>query len=192
MPKQTTPKALRCFIGIKFPLLQQIAPLVKALEKPATDSLLKVRITHPKNLHLTLRFLGTINQAQEAALSAVLSTVAGQHNRFNLSCSGVGFFKDSLWLGIQPNNALSDLVSTLNESVTAIGLRPESKTYTPHITVARFGPLGKPKLEEVAARFENTQWGEIHVNKFHLYKSETLPEGAMYYILNKYDLTDAE
>jgi 2'-5' RNA ligase len=192
MSKKPAPKLLRCFIGIKFPLLKQIDPLLKALAQPAGDSLLKIRVTPPKNLHLTLKFLGTIEPEQEAALATVLSTVSAAHSEFQINCSGVGFFKDSIWVGITPNNQLSDLVGKLNESLAAVGLEPETKPYTPHITVARFGALAKPKLLKIANRFEAKQWGEIKVNKFHLYRSETLPEGAMYYIINKYELAAAD
>ena len=191
MPKKTPSKALRCFIGIKFPLLQQIDPLLKALAKPASDSSLKLRVTPPKNLHLTLKFLGTINPEQEAQLSTALASVASQHKEFQIDCSGIGFFKDSLWVGVQTNNTLSDLVGKLNESLSTLGLKEEVKLYTPHITVARFGALAKPQLQKIAERFEKTQWGEIKVNKFHLYRSETLPEGAMYYIINKYELANS-
>lgn len=183
---------LRCFIGIKFPLLKQIDPLLKALGRPDTDSAVKLRITPPKNLHLTLKFLGAVDTAHEAELSAALAAVAAENTEFRLNCSGIGFFKDSLWLGIQPNNALLDLVGKLNESLATLGFQAETKPYTPHITVARFGVLAKPKLQKIAERFENKGWGEIKVNKFHLYRSETMPEGAMYYIMNKYELASPQ
>jgi len=162
--------------------------LLNALAVPAKDSELKLRVMPPKNLHLTLKFLGSIEPEQEPALSTILSTVAAQQSKFQLSSGGVGFFKDSLWVGINPSNELSDLVSTLNESLAAIGLQPETKPYIPHVTVARFAIVAKPKLQRIASRFENTQWGEINVSKFHLYRSETLTSGAMYYIINKYEL----
>lgn len=189
MPKNTPPKLLRCFVGIKFPLLNQIDPLLKALGRSASDSNVKLRITPPKSLHLTLKFLGTVDTAQESELSAALASVSAAHTEFKVDCNGVGFFKDSMWLGIQPNDALAYLVGTLNESLATLGLPAETKSYIPHITVARFGGLAKPKLQKIAERFENKQWGEIKVNKFHLYRSETIPEGAMYYIMNKYALT---
>jgi 2'-5' RNA ligase len=190
MTKTTAPKLLRCFIGVKFPLLQQIEPLLQALPKPAGDSPLKLRVIPPKNLHLTLKFLGTVHPEQETALAAALTSAAGQLAEFKIKCAGVGFFKDSFWVGISPTSELLNLVSQLNESLQVIGIEPELKPYIPHVTVARFGHLAKPALLEIEERFKATPWGDIHVTKFHLYRSQTLPEGAMYQIISKYDLAN--
>ncbi len=191
MPTKTLSKSTRCFIGIKFPLLQQINPLVKVLTSQASDSQMRLRVSPPKNLHLTLKFLGDIDADQDAELSAALATVSKGHREFKIDCKGVGFFKDSLWLGITPNEELTNIVSSLNQTVATFGIQPESKPFTPHITVARFAAAAKSQLQTLMAPFEQTHWGEITANKFHLYRSETLPEGALYYIINKYELNQA-
>jgi RNA 2',3'-cyclic 3'-phosphodiesterase len=190
MPTKSQARSDRCFIGIKFPLLQQIGPIVKVLTAHAADSQLQLRISPPRNLHLTLKFLGAIDAEQRAELAAVLGDVSNSRRGFKIDCKGVGFFKDSLWLGITPNEELSNLVSALNQAVTTLGIQSENKPFTPHITIARFAAVAKPKMQTLMAPFENAHWGEIAANKFHLYRSETLPEGAMYYITSKYELNE--
>jgi|TARA_B110000483_G_scaffold243456_1_gene333360 2'-5' RNA ligase len=188
MPKKLKIVPLRCFVGVKFPLLQQIKPLLDDLSDLAKDESLKIRMTPPANLHLTLKFIGTVAEGQEIPIQSVLTQVGHQLKSFNLSCSGVGFFKNSMWVGAQETEQLQELVVDLNRGLAVLDFEVESKPYSPHITIARFAGSAKEKLKTLESKYEKAQWGQMEVNKFHLYRSDTLPEGPKYFILSKYGL----
>lgn len=191
MPRKPKTVPLRCFIGIKFPLLQQIQPLLDDLKKLAADESLKLRVSPPQNLHLTLKFIGSVPEDQEVPLQSILSQVSKQLEAFSLNCKGVGFFKNSMWVGIENSEPLQDLVFNLNESLSLLGFAQEDKAFVPHVTLARFAPSAKPVMLEVEKRYKDKEWGVMETPKFHLYRSHTLPEGAKYFILGKYDLGSA-
>lgn len=188
MSKKLKIVPLRCFVGIKFPLLQQVKPLIDELSDLAKDESLKIRITPPNNLHLTLKFMGSVAEGQEMPIQSILTQVGEQLESFKLDISGVGFFKNSLWVGSQATEQLQELVVSLNQGLAVLDFEVETKPYTPHITIARFAGSAKDKLRALESKFEKKVWGEMDVNKFHLYRSETLPEGPKYFILSKHGL----
>lgn len=188
MPKKLKVPPLRCFVGVKFPLLQQIKPLLDELTNLAKDESLKIRMTPPANLHLTLKFIGTVAEGQESPIQSILTQVGHQLKSFKLDCSGVGFFKNSIWVGAQITEQLQELVVDINQGLAVLDFEVETKPYSPHITIARFAGGAKEKLKTLEAKYESKEWGQMDVNKFHLYRSETLPEGPKYFILSKYEL----
>lgn len=188
MPKKLKIVPLRCFIGVKFPLLQQIKPLLDELSDLAKDESLKIRITPPANLHLTLKFIGTVAEGQEMPIQSILTQVGQQLESFKLDCSGVGFFKNSMWVGTQVTEQLQELVVDLNQGLAVLDFEVETKAYSPHITIARFAGSAKDKLKALESKYEKKAWGQMDINKFHLYRSDTLPEGPKYFILSKYEL----
>lgn len=188
MPKKLKIVPLRCFVGVKFPLLQQIKPLLDELTDLAKDESLKIRITPPANLHLTLKFIGTVAEGQEMPIQSILAQVGQQFESFKLDCSGVGFFKNSMWVGTQVTEQLQQLVVDLNQGLAVLDFEVETKPYSPHITIARFAGSAKKKLKALESKYEKKEWGQMDVNKFHLYRSDTLPEGPKYFILSKYEL----
>ena len=188
MPNKLKIVPLRCFVGVKFPLLQQIKPLLDELSNLARDESLKIRMTPPANLHLTLKFIGTVAEGQELPIHSILTQVGHQLESFKLDCSGVGFFKNSMWVGSQITEQLQKLVVDVNQGLAVLDFEVETKPYSPHITIARFAGGAKEKLKVLESKYENRSWGQMDINKFHLYRSETLPEGPKYFILSKFEL----
>ncbi|MFK7864533.1 MAG: RNA 2',3'-cyclic phosphodiesterase [Pseudohongiellaceae bacterium] len=188
MPKKPKPLPLRLFVGVKFPLLKQIKPLLDDISSLAEDKSLKLRISPTANLHLTLKYLGTVSEEQGVPIQSVLAQVGHQLQSFKVNCSSVGFFKNSLWVGVEKNERLKELVDELNQGLAVLDFEVETKEFSPHITLAKFDKSAKEKLLPIAEKYQETVWGEIEVNKFHLYKSHTLSEGAKYFILSKYEM----
>lgn len=94
----------------------------------------------PENLHLTVRFLGEINDDQFRELEKMIKEVARLNNKFVLNIDTIGKFdkgnKMILWAGISANNSLSKLVDDIEFKLDAMmNLRKEN--YFPHITLVR-------------------------------------------------------
>jgi|FLOH01.1.fsa_nt_gi RNA 2',3'-cyclic 3'-phosphodiesterase len=183
MPKKPKPNKLRCFVGLKYSLLEQLQPLIDDLKACANDENNKLRITPPQNLHITLKFLGSANKDQLPSIKLLLGELASKYHSFELQCRGIGIFKNSIWVGIEPEDYLTSIASELNDSFASLGFNAEQKPYIPHVTLARFGQQAKIGLSAMQEKYVGKQWGNIKVEKFYLYKSDTIPEGARYTIL---------
>lgn len=188
MPRKPKPASFRCFVGLRFTLLEQVQPLLDDLKACATDQSSKLRVAARENLHITLKFLGSINEDQLLSTKSLLEELASKYHGFELQCRGIGIFKNSIWVGIEPDDYLATLVDELNDSLAVLGIDGLQKPYVPHVTLARFGREAKIKLSTLQEKFADKEWGKIRVEKVYLYKSDTLPEGARYTILKGFAL----
>lgn len=194
MPKEPKPPKLRCFIGIRFTLQDEIRSLTEDLSQ-IDDEAARIRIVHAKNLHITLKFLGSVLESQLDEIETRLKQLASRHEALTLHCEGIGFFKNSLWLGISPNDGLCTLAADLNQAFPSQAAAnndraANEKPYVPHVTVARFSREAKPRLLIVERNYADTHWGEFRAKQFHLYRSLTLEDGARYSIIDSYSLVD--
>lgn len=92
--------------------------------------------------HLTLKFLGDIPDAEAVRLSAAGDAVAARHAPLMLTLTTPSAFPKIfrprvLYLGVKSTSALRDLVTDLEETLETLGVPSDSRTYAPHITVAR-------------------------------------------------------
>lgn len=179
------PPRLRCFFGIRFTLANEIAAMREELSALSADSPEAVRLAPDDNLHITLKFLGSVEESNLPTLESILKEVALRHGPMQLQVSGAGVFKNSCWIGIDEDAALTRLAQELDTACMAVGALKEDKAYLPHVTVARFGKDAKLKLSSVIQKFTEHEWGSIVVDRICLYRSDTLPEGARYTVISE-------
>lgn len=189
--KKKKSKAKRLFLGLSFPLHDKLTPLHEELNQLATDEP-SLRVSPAHNLHVTLKFLGTVNQEKIAEIHALCASICTRYDTLELTSAGIGVFKNSLWVGIANNEQLTALAGELNAAGRLLGVADEAKGFVPHVTVARFGKDVRPKLSGLLEKFATTQWGSFSARKCYLYQSETLQEGARYSILKGYPLGAVE
>lgn len=150
-----------------------------------------VRVEH---FHLTLRFLGTIEDAQAEAAQAALEAVSGA--AFNLTVAGVGRFPPSaskaprvLWAGVTGSAALDALYAGVEAAITQAGLPREGKPYKPHITLARLKThKPTPEADRFLAAHADYHAGDFRVGEFVLVESALSPQGPHYTIRARYTL----
>jgi 2'-5' RNA ligase len=144
-----------------------------------------------ESLHVTLRFFGDIREDIARDLDSELVSVRGQV--FDLELSGVGAFGEGpdlhvLWAGVAENETLRRLAKACESCARRVGLKSETRTYRPHLTLAY---LRHPDLAEVA------QWIQAHnllksppirVESFGLYSSFLGSEQAHYRLEADYPL----
>ncbi|MBE2236525.1 MAG: RNA 2',3'-cyclic phosphodiesterase [Caldilineaceae bacterium] len=138
---------MRAFIALALPnaALHQITTvqrlLVQQLRAQQLDH--SIRWTRADNLHLTLRFLGEIDDVQQLSLEQKLTKLAQQHAPLALFVDGMGCFPSAqrpsvIWCGIQGDlMALARLQAEIDRAVSAIGLPAEDKPFKPHLTIGR-------------------------------------------------------
>ena len=186
--KTPKPTRIRCFAGIRFEKLEMLQALLAELDLLVDDPASKLRIVPPANLHITLKFLGSVDEKKLGEIDMALKAVAAKQAPMELSYEGIGVFKNSIWVGVTANEALTRLATDIDAACAALGFKQEEKTYVPHITLARFDRNGKIKLSERQEKFSEKKWGTSRVRNMSLFKSETLPEGAKYSVIGQYEL----
>lgn len=119
------------------PLPTAFFALAQRAQGTLAQGMRKGRMTAPGNLHLTLAFLGELPEPEPAIAAADdLGSAA-----FVLRSAGLGRFVkrggDVVYLDIEPDSALLELVDRLRGRLKAAGLLFEDGAYHPHITLAR-------------------------------------------------------
>ena len=147
----------------------------------------------PENLHLTLRFLGEVDEATLAGLGDSLARAYRGTAPFCLEVAGAGCFPNPrrpsvLWAGVPDAPEVLWTVQAIAETAAREwGLKAEGKTYTPHVTVARIrdsrGRDGLSKCLDEAKRFRA---GEFAVQNVSLFSSTLTPQGAIYRKLREF------
>jgi len=139
------------------------------------------RIVRPDNLHITLHFIGNVNQQKLDCLHNVAQTVKA--DSFNLELNHYGYFQKPkvLWMGLKQNpKALEALHKDLGESLAACDYQIESRPYAPHITLMR--KLAKPE------KLENIKPIIWQANEFVLVESISVEGGVHYKVRERYSL----
>jgi len=157
-----------------------------------------VRWVRVEGIHLTLRFLGDVDEGKRAPLVAALKAVRGQ--AFEAAVRGIGFFPNPrrprvVWAGVEePTGRLAALQRGVEEAVVRLGFEPEERgEFHPHLTLGRLGdPKRTGRLGEAAQAMEKREFGAFRVPAFQLFRSELRPDGARYSVLDTFPLEGGE
>lgn len=144
------------------------------------------RFTSREKLHVTLRFLGSVDEARVPVLTRALAGAAADVAPFPLEFSGAGAFPSVrrprvLWLGTGAGaDELVALAARVELAVNACGFEPESRPFSPHLTVARSRePRRTRSAEEASARLAGAiAW--LEVREIVLFRSAPAPGGVRY------------
>ncbi len=151
---------MRLFIALLLPAAVQEA-LTQAAQ--ALRSLTpRARFTRPENYHLTLFFLGEVEEEQLSSLQQGLEQVAAANSGFRLQLGATGSFPSrqgrTIWVGLQnPPAALEQVQRTLTQTLARLGWSAGNR-FSPHITLARQAAVDG---EEKACRCPPLTW-EVH------------------------------
>jgi len=139
------------------------------------------RLVKNSNLHLTLHFVGNTSFAEMKCLDLHARGFDAEAFEFTLDCSG--YFKKPkvYWVGCQAvPQALFDLHRNLAEQISQCAYKPETRPFSPHITVAR-KITGAPG----STPFVPVLW---QVGRFVLVESISVPGDVRYEVVESYPL----
>lgn len=166
----------RLFIAI------DLSESVKNAIKSICGALPDARWVDVSQLHLTLRFIGEVDDAAFDSIKSSLAEIT--ETRFSLTLRGVGCFPPKrpprvLWVGIEDNETLIRLAETVEQVlVRKSGIEPERRKFSPHITIARFRETSLSKVTDYLARNSSFSTETFPVDAFYLYSSKLTPKGA--------------
>ena len=136
----------------------------------------------PDNFHITLVFLGNVQEQVVPELAAAAERL--RQPGFSLQIDRCGWWKRAkvAWLAPAPTPApLLDLVEQINLLCRKAGLPVDKRDYNPHLTVAR-----KVTRPVTGLTFEPIQWD---IKDFHLIESVTHKQGARYQVIRSWPLS---
>ncbi|MCA9744420.1 RNA 2',3'-cyclic phosphodiesterase [candidate division KSB1 bacterium] len=153
----------------------------------------RISWSKPEKIHLTLKFLGDIENAQVEQVSQIVRQLAEKQREFKLTIDKLGAFPNFqrprvFWVGTTDVPAeLNTLVTELEDALAQIGFARERRAFAPHLT------LGRAKSDRCAqtAGFLKTKQLEsrkVHCAELVLMKSDLQPSGAVYTPLATFDL----
>lgn len=175
---------MRSFIAIE--LSEATVAAISKLQEEFKKCDADVRWVKPGNIHLTLKFLGDIEEKDARSITEIIKGSCYNYAPFKLDVSGVGIFPNVrsprvLWVGMHDNDVLTELQKELDEGMASLGFKQEKRRFVPHLTLGRFrSSRGKGTISRQIEAFKNHKFGKVDVRSVCLMKSELSPSGARY------------
>lgn len=186
------PDSIRCFIAIEIP--KKIQNIILEIQRTLQAKIPGATWTKSGNHHLTLKFLGNVEQDQITSIKDVLSKIAEKSGQFNIEIGGLGVFPDRkrprvLWLGLTKGKPkITALSESINKGMEELHY-PIDTRFHPHLTLARFKKqVSIQNGSELFNEFETLTNSGFMIDEFVLVKSELHPKGAIYTPINTFKL----
>ena len=185
---------IRSFLAFSLP--PGIRDVVERVLGDLSGASREVKWVRPGGVHLTVVFLGDVNEATLEPLKQAAAGVCHGFAPFRVRVSGTGFFPNPrrprvIWLGlggdVEPIGSFRD---ALQEALTPLGFAPERRPFRPHLTLGRFrkGGFLDERLGAAMDRHRDAQSPECMLTELVLFKSDLRPTGAVYTALERFPL----
>lgn len=177
---------IRLFVGLG------VAPDAAARLAALAGGVPGARWVGAENLHLTLRFVGEVEETIAEDLHDALAALRGP--ALELRLDGFGIFGGrkprALWAAVAPHPGLDAVHGRVEQAARAVGLPPEGRKFTPHVTLAW---LKDAPADRIAAFMRHhSPFGQTFVaDRVTLYRSILGGAGAHYQALAEYPLGPA-
>jgi len=180
---------IRSFIAIELPD-ELKAELARLQDKLKSGRISGAKWVDPYSIHLTLKFLGNIVEETVGKVTEAMEAAAEGASPFSLEVKELGVFPNLnrvqvVWVGVVGEvDKLAKLQQSIDSNLTSLGFAPESRPFTPHLTLAR--------MRNEASLTERQKWGQLvaktsfetsytfEVNSVNLMRSQLTPQGAIY------------
>lgn len=184
----------RTFIAVEIDerTAARAAAIIERLRGTGAD----VNWVSPRNLHLTLKFLGDVRNELLPSVIKAVQEAARRVPPFALEVLGVGAFPQldrprTIWLGAgQGGDAMQRLAEAVEQSLRPLGFAPEARGYTTHLTIGR---VRRPSaalrsLSELMRRQSDQTAGVVAVEQVAVMASTLTPRGPIYEALARVSL----
>jgi 2'-5' RNA ligase len=172
--------SVRAFLAV--PLAPHVLSSLSRLQAQLSRKINDIRWSHPQNLHLTLHFFGNIDQETLEKIKVSVLSVKRCHQPFKVDIRGLGAFPSLrrpkvIWLGLQPQAQLKQLHQDIQQSLRLAGLTPDSRPYSPHLTIGRVRRAAAD-LTEQGVTLSDTTIDYLLIDRVVLFESRLQPQGA--------------
>jgi len=183
-------ESIRSFIAFDMDneaVLRKITDAQNLLVKTGAN----LKLVKPENIHITVRFLGNITPPMVDKIFEEMKKV--QFIPFDVKIQGVGVFPHLryprvVWVGITEGaDQMRSIFSQLEPRLRKLGFAPDSKGFSPHLTIARVrSGRNKAELVECVSENANSEFGVIKAECLRLKRSNLTPKGPVYSTLKEF------
>src|SRR5262245_23244507 len=191
---------IRAFLAVNLsePLRTNLTKIHSELKQRLGNELskhLRVSWVQPASLHLTVKFLGDIDEQLIEPMQKALENVLSSHRAIEIPLDRLGVFPRLqqarvLWVGplevwekSQDAARLASLHRAVDDCCSSLNLAPDTRPLSPHLTLARIKEGGRD-FGQILARSglmdKPVSAGSMMVDAIHLMKSELKPTGSVY------------
>jgi 2'-5' RNA ligase len=172
----------RLFAAVKIP--GKISDKIEEIRKDAYPIPNNYKWETKDKFHLTLKFLGDIEESRNDSIINALEKAAERNTKIHLTFDKFGFFKKSpvagvLWFGFKADKNIFDIAEQTDINLNAVGFEREKRPFKPHLTLLRLKGSEDPRLLESLLSYE-TPREEFTADEIVLMKSKLLPKGSIY------------
>jgi 2'-5' RNA ligase len=187
-------KRIFAAIDISNEAKDRVAEYIKILRSEFPD--LRVGWEKTEKFHLTLKFLGDIDDSDLQRLNDATFETAGQISKFNLQTGDTGAFPSKkkarvLWLGIKDEKGILQKLAEVFETKCAKhGFAKDTRSFKAHLTIARLREPGKSK-ELIEKHLETKiEPAQFEVSEIVIYESHLQKTGSIYSVVSKHKLEE--
>ena len=158
-----------------------------------------VKWVDPKSIHLTLKFLGNIEQQQVSQIEEAISQASQGVSPFQLQLGGLGAFPSLgrprvIWVAMTGEiERLVTLQKGIDQTLVPLGFAIESRPFKAHLTLGRLreraSPEERKRIGELVIATQSEAATAMKVSEIILMRSRLTPQGAIYSPLVKIELT---
>ena len=175
----------RLFTGVEIP--SDIGQALASLR----GGLPGARWIDPQNYHLTLRFIGDVDDVTAHEVASLLERV--KRSTFELHLEGVTSFGGrkprAVIAAVAPAQPLLEVQSEHERLMQRIGLEPEGRKYTPHVTLARLRDSSSWEVADYLSARGYFRTSTFRVSRFVLFSSRASVGGGPYVVEASYPLS---
>ncbi len=174
----------RIFIAVKADPGREIKRMMSDLSSSLSGD--RIKWTDMSNIHLTLFFLGDLEEKRIKTLATLVAEACSSAVPFDIEVRGTGIFgKKSdpkvIWAGIEKSGPLDNLYSLLSSALRKGGFTSDTKPFSPHITLGRIKSVKDTgRLFSVTGRYAETHFQNIEVREVIIFESILRPDGPLY------------
>ena len=186
---------IRTFIAVDLPeeVRQELATLQADFKKEVAD----IKWVEPDNLHLTLKFLGDVEEGQIEALKQSLTETVRGSSPFSIHLEGIGAFPRTtsprvIWVGVsEGKEQLIKLAGAIDEACIPFTLSPSKgeRPFSPHLTIGRV--RSRDGLDRLIKKLQVVEFRAstpAPIDRLILYQSTLSPKGPTYTPLVEFPL----
>lgn len=148
----------------------------------------KLKLVDPNAIHLTIKFLGEIPRSLVEQAKQALREV--KFKAFTIELAGLGAFPAQhrpsvIWIGVKKGVAeLADIFKQVEPRMASLGIPPERREFSPHLTIARV-KARSPRLAEALAKLADVEIGSVEAKVLRLKRSVLTQKGPIYSTLSE-------
>ena len=169
---------MRCFIAVD--LSEEARKELEKAQKEIPEG--KFNFVNPKQIHLTVKFLGDIDEKKVDEIKGVMSSI--KFSKFKAKIGSIGFFSRDfirvIWASVEPKDKLVEIHDVIDKELEKIGIEKDLRPFESHATLARVKRIeNKSEFIEKLGNIKIKPL-EFIVDKILLKKSTLTKQGPIY------------